>query len=143
MPTQAVYYRDRDGNEPVNQYIEKLDVDHRVTVYAQIDLLNGLDSRDPPLAFPHSSQIVGPLRELRCHHGRTLYRILYRRSGNLFVLLHIINKRDKQVPKEDIAKAQECWKDFEERMDARPRTPPRAAGHDAPPKKRESVNDGG
>ena len=32
------------------------------------------------------------LRELRGHYGNELYRILYRRSNNLFVLLHILRK---------------------------------------------------
>src|SRR5947209_5724474 len=100
---QAVFYRDAHGTEPVNVFIESLPVAHQRTIDDQIDLLNGLDSRDPPLAFPHSAQVEGPLRELRCHHGRTLYRILYRRSGNLFILLHIIDKRARLVPKEDIA----------------------------------------
>lgn len=34
-----------------------------------------------------SSQVEGELRELRCHYGNTLYRILYWRSDNPFVLL--------------------------------------------------------
>src|SRR5579862_3541396 len=54
----------------------------------QIDRLNTLGSDEPPPPFPHSSQIEGELRELRCHCGRDLYRVLYRRSENLFILLH-------------------------------------------------------
>ena len=38
-------------------------------------------------------QVDGQLRELRCHYGRDLYRILYQRSGNLFILPHAIEKR--------------------------------------------------
>ncbi len=136
MPTQVVYYRDPTGNEPVNQYIMERRIDHQLSIDAQVTLLNGLDPHDPPLVFPHSSQVSGQLREPRCHHGRTLYRILYRRSGNLFILLHIINKRDREIPQEDIAIAKARWQDFEERMNAYPRKPPRAAGHDAPPDKR-------
>jgi hypothetical protein len=29
------------------------------------------------------------LRELRCHYGRRLYRVFYRRSGRLVILLHV------------------------------------------------------
>lgn len=57
---------------------------------------------DPPLPFPHSSQVDGQLRELRCHYGRDLYRILYQRSGNLFVLLHALEKRTGTLPQTDI-----------------------------------------
>lgn len=87
----------------------------------------------PPLAFPFSSQIDGPLRELRCHYGKRLIRILYQRSGNLFILLHAIEKAVRALPKRDIQLAKERMADFQERMDARPRVPPRAAGRDAPP----------
>ncbi|HEV8635420.1 MAG TPA: type II toxin-antitoxin system RelE/ParE family toxin [Chloroflexota bacterium] len=98
----------------------------------RIDLLNGLPSDAPPLAFPHSSQVAGELRELRCHYGNTLYRILYRRSRNLFILLHALRKNTGRIPAADIAIARARWDDFKARMDAARRTPPRAAGHDAP-----------
>jgi len=97
----------------------------------------------PPLAFPHTSQIEGPLRELRCHYGKRLFRILYQRSGNLFILLHAIEKSEDKVPEPDIKLAQARMKDFRARMDADPRVPPRAAGRDAPSavRRRERAND--
>ncbi len=98
----------------------------------KIGLLNRLTSTDPPLPFPHSSQVDGQLRELRCHYGRDLYRILYQRSGNLFILLHMIEKRTRALPKADVEVAQARFEDFRQRMDAKPRQPPRAAGRDAP-----------
>ena len=85
-----------------------------------------------PLPFPHSSQVRGPLRELRCHYGPELYRVLYRRSGNLFVLLHMLRKDTGKIPGNDVAIAEQRWEDFKQRMDAPRRKPPRAAGHDAP-----------
>lgn len=105
MPTQAVFDRALDDTEPVAEFLDhEFPVEprkkkptarelqgaatKRVTVDLQIDRLNGLANDDPPLPFPHTSQIDGPLRELRCHYGRAHYRVLYRRSGNLFVLLH-------------------------------------------------------
>lgn len=72
------------------------------------------------------------LRELRCHFGRQLYRVLYRRSRNLFVLLHIFRKSGSAVPDADKRIAQSRWDDFERRMNAPRRKRPRAAGHDAP-----------
>lgn len=59
----------------------------------------------------------GELRELRCHYGGELYRIYYRRSGNLFVLLHIIRKLGARLPEADTAIARERWRDFKARMD--------------------------
>lgn len=131
--TQAVYYRDRNDTEPVNAFIDALrPVAAQEAVDDQIDLLNDLPADTPPLAFPHSSQVRGPLRELRCHHGRTLYRILYRRSANFFVLLHSIEKRTDTIAELDITIAEERFRDFRARMDAKRRVPPRAVGHDAP-----------
>jgi phage-related protein len=76
--------------------------------------------------------VDGELRELRCHYGRVLYRILYRRSERLVVLLHVFAKRSAKIEERDIRVALERWRDFRARMDAPRRVPPRAAGRDAP-----------
>jgi phage-related protein len=76
--------------------------------------------------------VEGQLRELRCHYGRSLYRILYRRSENLFVLLHAVQKSSKALPRREIEIAAARWADFKVRMDELLRKPPRAAGRDAP-----------
>lgn len=129
---QAVYYRAPDGSEPVATFIDALNPRCQAALDNQVERLNMLEADDPPLPFPHSSQIEGEIRELRCHYGRELYRILYRRSENLFVLLHIIRKATGTVPESDKQIARDRWNDFKERMDAPRRRPPRAAGHDAP-----------
>jgi phage-related protein len=129
---RAVYYRAEDGSEPVDQFIDGLDVRRQVVLDNQIDRLNMLRLSDPPLSFPHSSQIEGELRELRCHYGRELYRVLYRRSQNLFVLLHAFQKNTARVSASEKRIAEARWEDFRRRMDAPRRRPPRAAGHDAP-----------
>lgn len=128
----AVYYRAPDGAEPVRAFLDALDDEVAATLALQIDRLNMLSDELPHLPFPHSSQVDGELRELRCHYGRQHYRVLYRRSGRLLVLLHIFSKRTAKIPASDIATAHQRWDDFKARMDAHPRRPPRAAGHDAP-----------
>jgi Phage-related protein len=125
-------YRDKDGVEPINDFIDGLAPERQEEVDYKINLLNRMASNDPPLPFPHSSQVDGQLRELRCHYGRDLYRILYHRSGSLFVLLLAIEKRTGALPQADIDIAKERFEDFRERMNRQPRRPPRAAGHDAP-----------
>ena len=129
---QAVYYRDVKGREPVREFIGALDEPARAALDNQIDRLNLLSDRVPHLPFPHSSQVDGELRELRCHYGRNLYRVLYRRSERLLVLLHVFAKRSAKIPSGEIVVAKERWADFRSRMEAQPRVPPRAAGHDAP-----------
>lgn len=149
MTTSCVYYRAADGSEPVKEFLDatfplgprgagatatkiKRFAKRRAEVDLQIDRLNGLPDDLPPLAFPTTSQLDGELRELRITQGGRRYRILYRRSENLFVLLHAIHKTSGPVPRSDIELAQERFRDFKGRMDAQPRRPPRAAGGDAP-----------
>lgn len=129
---QAVYYRAPDGHEPVRDLADELAVETQVAIDNQIDRLNLLSDEIPHLPFPHTSQVEGELRELRCHYGRSHYRVLYRRSGRLIVLLHAFTKRSAKIPRREIEIARERWVDFRTRMDANPRRPPRAAGHDAP-----------
>ncbi len=79
VATQAVYYRSSDGVEPVAEFLDRefpleprkkspsvreieAAATKRMTVDLQIDRLNGLASDDPPLPFPATSQIDGPLR---------------------------------------------------------------------------------
>ncbi len=132
MYFQAVFYRDPAGHEPVREFIDGLDEDEQAGLDNQIDRLNLLSDELPHLPFPHSSQVDGELRELRCHYGRDLYRVLYRRSERLIVLLHVFAKRSAKIPERDIQIARERWDDFKARMNADPRVPPRAAGRDAP-----------
>jgi phage-related protein len=100
---QAVFYRTSDGSEPVDDFIEALkDPDRQAAIDFQIDRLNLLTPRNPHLPFPHSSQIEAELRELRCHYGRELYRILYCRSRNLIVLLHMFRKDTGKLPAREI-----------------------------------------
>ena len=114
---QAVYYRAPDGSEPVNDFIDALSPKRQVSLDNQIDRLNMLTSAQPHLPYPHSSQVEGELREPRCHYGREHYRILYRRSRSLVVLLHIFRKDTGAIPRAEIEVAQERWADFKARMD--------------------------
>jgi phage-related protein len=135
--TRAVYYRDRRGAEPVDKFIEGLPAKRAAKIDDCVEEhLNGRAPGAPPPEFPMSSQIEGELRELRIRFGNTRYRVLYQRSGNLFVLLHAFEKNTGAVPVSEKALAQRRMADFRRRMDERPRRPPRAAGRDAPPIRR-------
>lgn len=117
-PLHAVYYRRSDGSEPVNDFIDGLPNEKRkVAVDNQIDRINSLCTT----AQPGGSGLL-----------KTLYRILYRRSDNLVILLHAFVKTTQKIPPGEIAEAQKNWDDFKARMDATNRIRPRAIGHDAP-----------
>jgi phage-related protein len=133
VPTQAVFYRDATGRLPVREFLDSTLTPHEGEIVGdQIDEMNGLPDNAPPLSFPRTAQIEGGLRELRCHSGSALYRILYRRSGNLFVLLRVFRKDSKGASRRDIEVAQRRWRNFKRRMDNQKRRGPRPAGRDAP-----------
>lgn len=138
--TQAVYYRDKAGKEPVNAFLDALaatnpraaaKVDDHVEEY-----LIDKDASAPPPEHPVGSQVDGELRELRVRFAKTRYRVLYRRSGLLVVLHHIFEKDTGKLPPRVRDLAVKRFADFKARMEAEPRRRPRAAGHDAPPKTR-------
>jgi phage-related protein len=134
--TQAVFYRDAKGNEPVDVFLKEL-LKTQPLAAAKIDdvieeHLNGRKPDAPPPEFPVTSQIDGELRELRVRFARTRYRLLYERSHNLIVLLHAFEKNTGAVPARDRETAKRRMADFRARMDAGHRHPPRAAGRDAP-----------
>ena len=60
MPgTQAIYYRDRRGRQPVEKFIDGLLPRHQAAVDLAIDRLNGLPPNEPPLAFPAPPRAAG------------------------------------------------------------------------------------
>jgi phage-related protein len=85
------------------------------------------------LPSPHSKQVKEKLRRLKCDYNGLAYRILYREAQNGFiVLLHAFVKKTPKIPAAAIQLAESRWSDFETRMNARNRLPPRAVGRDAP-----------
>lgn len=135
-----MYYRDTAGKEPVNAFLDALaatnpraaaKVDDHIEEY-----LNNKTASAPPPEHPISSQVDGELRELRVRFAKTRYRVLYRRSSLLIVLLHIFEKDTGKLPPRERDLAVKRFADFKARMDAEPQRRPRAAGHDAPPKTR-------
>jgi phage-related protein len=131
----AKFFRNRAGTQPVDQFIEGLPPAHQLALDRQIARLNALDETVPNLAHPYSSQIEGELRELRCHYGNVHYRILYRRSEQFFILLHIFRKTTATIPEAEKRVARERWTEFKHRMNAASRTLPSPAGKRAPRKR--------
>ncbi len=130
--TAAVYYRAVDGSQPVRNFVVGLGERRKHALQLQIKHLNDLPPNAPPLPFPLTSNLTHGLRELRAHFGSEQYRIIYRRSENLIVLLHAFRKTTNAVPRREINIARARWADFHVRMNAPRRTSPRPAGNDAP-----------
>lgn len=125
----AKYYRLPDGTEPVRSVIDDLPLLDQVLLENGIDRINVLCTmRSPHLPFPISSQIEGELRELRCQVRAKTFRVLYRRSEHMVILLHIFEKKTQKVPEAEKAVARERWANFRARMNAEPRLRPSPIG---------------
>ena len=122
------FYRATDGSQPADEFIDA----QPARAQARIDNYVGrLVLFGPSLPFPSSSQVKGELRELRPDMGRTHYRLLYRRSDDLFIILHAFIKRGGLIDQAEIDVANTRWQDFKDRMDADPRRPPSPIGRTA------------
>lgn len=126
----AKYYRDRHGVEPVKAFTDALPDNHQQAIDRKIDRLNAFG---PMIPAPHSKQVRGKLRRLKCDFSGLCYRVIYHEAESGFIiLLHILVKKTPRIPSFEIDLAQSRWEDYKARMDARRRVPPRAAGGDAP-----------
>jgi phage-related protein len=126
----AKYYRDRHGGQPVKDFIETLPTAHRELIDRKIDRLNVFG---PMIPAPHSKKVRGKLRRLKADFAGLSYRVLYQEAeSGLIVLLHIFVKKTAKIPSAEIELAASRWIDFERRMAAIERLPPRAVGGDAP-----------
>jgi phage-related protein len=138
--TQAVYYRDARGFEPVDAFVAALPAKQAAKIDAYVEEhLSGRLPDAPPPAFPVTSQIDGELLELRVRFANTRFRILYQRSRNRIVLLHAFEKDTGAVPPGETALVKRRMADFRQRIEARPRIPPRPGGRDAPAGQRRRV----
>ena len=106
--TQAVYYRERAGREPVDEFIEALPAKKAAKIDFYVEqYLNGQPVAAPPVGYPITSQVRGELRELRVRFANTYFRVLYQRSENLHVLLHVFEKDTRQLPEADTRSSSE------------------------------------
>ena len=119
-------YEEKDGTSPVRDFIDSFPKEKRAKLLAIVDLLSDMG---PTLGFPFSSHVLGKLRELRTHYGRTHYRILYaptRRRG--FVLLHAVMKRTASLPERDVRIAEQRLHRWESRQASQQRSFQRSGG---------------
>ena len=96
MSWKIDFYEDKNGQCPVEEFLDSLPDRHLGKVLQVIQML---EEFGPNLPYPYSSQIEGKLRELRAHYGKVQYRIFY--YGDLkgvFNLLHAFRKQTPQIP---------------------------------------------
>lgn len=112
-----------------DDHIVERGVEWRVQ-HAQNDQLGKGDivgaARNPDLVLCPAAALAewrAACAQLLLRRGRRRYRVLYRRSERLVVLLHAFAKRSAKIPEREIHIARDRWDDFKARMEADPRVP--------------------
>jgi DNA-binding XRE family transcriptional regulator len=92
--TQAVFYRDERGAEPVDDFIEALLPKHAAKIDDYIaEHLNGRRADEPPPDYPISSQLDGELRELRMQRRATRGEA-YREARDEYAAIRALRERN-------------------------------------------------
>ena len=112
------FYKDKDGNEPVKEYISSLagknDKDSRVNLNKIRDYIKTLSEYGTRAGEPYVKHIEGEIWELRPLRNRILF---FGYDGNKIILLSHFIKKTQKTPQREIDKAKRLMKDHKERSD--------------------------
>lgn len=110
------FYRDKDGNEPVAQYIAELagkkDKDSRIKLNKIRDYVKILSQYGTQAGGPYIKHLDGDIWELRPLRDRILF-VAWVDGG--YVLLHCFMKKTQKTPAREIEKAKKEFADLIER----------------------------
>lgn len=109
-----VLSRSVDGEKPVEEFINSLDVKMQVKL---IGLLELLEEKGNQLREPYSKPIDDGIFEIRCKVGKNITRVLYffYYEGKI-ILTNGFVKKTQKTPLEEIKLAKKRRADFKERM---------------------------
>ena len=113
---QVLYYTDKNGKNPVKDYLEKLasenSKDSRIKASKIYACITHLEKFGPNAKEPHAKHLKNNIWELRPLRNRILYAAW---TNNRFVLLHIFMKDTQKTPRREIEQAERNLTDFVER----------------------------
>lgn len=113
---EIILYETGSGRSPVQEYINKLNNEHKYNEIAQIDLYKERLKNYGMLVNDYHPLTIKPLRdgvyELRPGGNRILF---FHYTGSQFVLLHAFAKKTRKTPPHEIEKAIKEMKDYKRR----------------------------
>ena len=111
----VIAYEKEDGESPVEDFINALDVKMRAKMYG---LLSILQEKGYSLRGPYSKHLDDGIFELRCKVGSNITRVLYffYYEGKI-ILTNGFVKKTQKTPPEEIRLAKERRADYIERME--------------------------
>lgn len=110
------FYKDRDGKEPVAEYLAELgkrnDKDSRIKLTKVRDYIKILGIHGTRAGQPYMKHIDGEIWELRPLRDRIFF-VAWANDG--YVLLHQVMKKTQKTPAREIEKAKREYADMMER----------------------------
>ena len=110
------FYKDKNGNEPVLEYLQELDSrkdkDSRIKVNKIYDYFDFLCEVGTAAGEPYIKHLDGEIWELRPIRDRILFASW---DGKRFIILHYFMKKTQKTPKREIEQARRNLADYRER----------------------------
>jgi phage-related protein len=110
------FYKDKNGNEPVKEYIKELscknDKNSRINLAKINDYIEALHRYGTKVGEPYIKHLDGKIWELRPLRNRILF---FGYDGEQFILLSHFIKKTQKTPKREIEKAERLMNDYMER----------------------------
>jgi phage-related protein len=107
---QVIFYEQENGNAPVEEFINALDVKLSAKIYRLLEMVetNGYELREP-----HSKYLEDGIFELRAKLGSDITRVLYFfYVGKRVIVTNGFVKKSQKTPKSEIEKAKAYRTDF-------------------------------
>ena len=111
---EVIFYEKENGDCPVEEFIDSLDVKMRAKM---VGLLELLEEKGNQLREPYSKLIDDGIFEIRCKVGNNITRVIYffYYEGKI-ILTNGFVKKSQKTPPEEIKLAKIRRADFKERM---------------------------
>lgn len=116
---QIYFYKNKNGNEPVREYLEKLatgkDKNSRIKFNKIRDYMKVLSEYGTRAGEPYIKHLDGDIWELRPLRDRILFAAW---DGENFILLHQFMKQTQKTPPREIERAKKNLSDYRERSNS-------------------------
>ncbi len=109
LPFQVVFYRTDSDNEPVREWLKRLERDARKVIGEDIKTVQF----GWPLGMPLVRKLEPGLWEVRSHIAQGIARVLFTVIENKIVLLHGFIKKSQKTPPSDLATARKRLASFD------------------------------
>lgn len=107
------YYTLPNGEKPVKQFLDSLDVRMRAKAFGSLEILEEFGNR---LREPYSKPVGNGLFELRIQYAKDISRIFYFfRVNNKIILTNGFIKKSQKTPKRELERALQYKADYERR----------------------------